>query len=98
MIIFIVVASPRIIHQDGYSQEECNQLRAVVYSNTTQSLMIIIRAMERLDIDFADAARAVSAEQSESTITVHPRARSAVVIRAHKGSRIFLCGNVCSVT
>lgn len=50
----------RIIHQSGYSEEECHQLRAVVYSNTTQSLMIIVRAMERLEIEFADAARAVS--------------------------------------
>lgn len=53
----------RIIHQDGYSEEECHQLRAVVYSNTTQSLMIIIRAMERLEIDFGDPVRAVSANQ-----------------------------------
>lgn len=59
--IAAAVFSFRIIHQDGYSEEECHQLRAVVYSNTTQSLMIIIRAMERLEIDFADAARAVSA-------------------------------------
>lgn len=53
----------RIIHQSGYTEEECHQLRAVVYSNTTHSLMIIVRAMERLEIEFADAARAVSANQ-----------------------------------
>lgn len=50
----------RIIHEDGYSEEECKQYKVVVYSNAIQSIMAIIRAMGRLKIDFADAARAVS--------------------------------------
>lgn len=50
----------RIIHEDGYSEEECKQYRAVVYSNTIQSIIAVIRAMGRLKIDFGDAARAVS--------------------------------------
>lgn len=52
--------SVRIIHEDGYSEEECKQYKVVVYSNTIQSIMAIIRAMGRLKIDFGDAARAVS--------------------------------------
>ena len=50
----------RIIHEAGYSEEECKQYKAVVYSNTIQSIIAIIRAMGRLKIDFADSARAVS--------------------------------------
>lgn len=50
----------RIIHEDGYSEEECKQYKLVVYSNTIQSIMAIIRAMGRLKIEFGDAARAVS--------------------------------------
>lgn len=50
----------RIIHEAGYSEEECKQYKAVVYSNTIQSIIAIIRAMGRLKIDFGDAARAVS--------------------------------------
>lgn len=50
----------RIIHEAGYSEEECKQYKAVVYSNTIQSIIAIIRAMGRLQIDFGDAARAVS--------------------------------------
>lgn len=50
----------RIIHEAGYSEEECKQYKVVVYSNTIQSIMAIIRAMGRLKIDFGDAARAVS--------------------------------------
>ena len=53
--IFIV----RIIHEDGYSEEECKQYKVVVYSNIIQSIIAIIRAMGQLKIDFGDAARAV---------------------------------------
>lgn len=49
----------RIIHEAGYSEEECKQYKAVVYSNTIQSIIAIIRAMGRLKIDFGDSARAV---------------------------------------
>lgn len=50
----------KIIHETGYSQEECEQYRPVVYSNTIQSLMAIIRAMGQLRIDFADINKTVS--------------------------------------
>lgn len=50
----------KIIHETGYSIEECEQYRPVVYSNTIQSLMAIIRAMGQLRIAFADPSRAVN--------------------------------------
>lgn len=50
----------RIIHEDGYSEDECKQYKVVVYSNTIQSIIAIIRAMGRLKIDFGESARAVS--------------------------------------
>uniref|UniRef100_A0A3Q1GMZ0 G protein subunit alpha i1 n=1 Tax=Acanthochromis polyacanthus TaxID=80966 RepID=A0A3Q1GMZ0_9TELE len=53
-----IVKQMKIIHEAGYSEEECKQYKAVVYSNTIQSIIAIIRAMGRLKIDFADAARA----------------------------------------
>lgn len=49
----------RIIHEDGYTDEECKQYKVVVYSNTIQSIIAIIRAMGRLKVDFGDPARAV---------------------------------------
>lgn len=58
----------RIIHEAGYSEEECKQYKAVVYSNTIQSIIAIIRAMGRLKIDFGDAARAVSDAETERII------------------------------
>lgn len=53
----------KIIHETGYSQEECEQYRPVVYSNTIQSLMAIIRAMGQLRIDFADINKTVRIAQ-----------------------------------
>lgn len=36
----------------------------MVYSNTIQSIIAIIRAMGRLKVDFGDAARAVSPQRA----------------------------------
>ncbi|KAI3357375.1 hypothetical protein L3Q82_015808 [Scortum barcoo] len=58
-----IVKQMKIIHEDGYSEEECKQYKVVVYSNTIQSIMAIVRAMGRLKIDFEDAARTDDARQ-----------------------------------
>ncbi|XP_034967292.1 guanine nucleotide-binding protein G(i) subunit alpha-2-like [Zootoca vivipara] len=58
-----IVKQMKIIHEDGYSEEECQQYKAVVYSNTIQSIMAIIKAMGNLQIDFGDPARADDARQ-----------------------------------
>lgn len=58
-----IVKQMKIIHETGYSPEECEQYRPVVYSNTIQSLMAIIRAMGQLKIDFVDMTRADDARQ-----------------------------------
>lgn len=42
----------KIIHETGYSREECEEYKPVVYSNTIQSLMTIIKAMDQLGINF----------------------------------------------
>ncbi|XP_017779715.1 PREDICTED: guanine nucleotide-binding protein G(i) subunit alpha [Nicrophorus vespilloides] len=58
-----IVKQMKIIHETGYSNEECEQYRPVVYSNTIQSLMAIIQAMGQLKIDFADSNRTNMARQ-----------------------------------
>ena len=60
MLLCVLVKQMKIIHDIGYSGEECLQYQPVVYSNTIQSLMAIIRAMGQLRIDFRDPSRAVS--------------------------------------
>ncbi|XP_013786823.1 guanine nucleotide-binding protein G(i) subunit alpha isoform X1 [Limulus polyphemus] len=58
-----IVKQMKIIHEAGYSKDECLQYRPVVHSNTIQSLMAIIRAMGQLKIDFGDPVRVDDARQ-----------------------------------
>ncbi|CDQ60328.1 unnamed protein product [Oncorhynchus mykiss] len=58
-----IVKQMKIIHEDGYSEDECKQYIAVVYSNTIQSIMAIIKAMGNLKIDYTEAAREDDARQ-----------------------------------
>jgi guanine nucleotide-binding protein G(i) subunit alpha len=72
-----IVKQMKIIHEKGFSQDECYLYRPVVFSNTIQSMIAIIRAMGQLKVDFGhpdraeDArmlfARAGSAEDGELT-------------------------------
>ena len=52
-----IVKQMRIIHGNGYSREECLQYRAIVYSNTLESLFSILFAMNELENDFAHNGR-----------------------------------------
>lgn len=49
----------RIIHEGGFSKEDNQQYKPVVFSNTVQSLVAIIRAMNMLSIEYADPERLV---------------------------------------
>ncbi|CAL8078853.1 unnamed protein product [Calicophoron daubneyi] len=48
----------KIIHESGYTRDECLQHKPVIYSNTIQSMIAIIRAMGQLYIDFECQERA----------------------------------------
>ena len=50
----------RIIHEKGYSTEECLTYKPVVYSNVVQSMMAIVRALAQLKIEFGHPDRAAS--------------------------------------
>ncbi|XP_009957491.1 PREDICTED: guanine nucleotide-binding protein G(t) subunit alpha-1 [Leptosomus discolor] len=52
-----IVKQMKIIHQDGYSLEECLEFIAIIYSNTLQSMLAIVRAMTTLNIQYGDSAR-----------------------------------------
>ncbi|XP_045165802.1 guanine nucleotide-binding protein G(i) subunit alpha [Mercenaria mercenaria] len=58
-----IVKQMKIIHEKGYSQEECLQYKPVVYSNTIQSMIAIIRAMGQLKIDFGHPDRVDDSRQ-----------------------------------
>lgn len=47
-----IVKQMKIIHEGGFTSEDNKQFKPVVYSNTIQSLVAIIRAMGTLNIPF----------------------------------------------
>lgn len=53
----------RIIHDQGYTKEECIHYRSVVHQNTIQSLIAILKAMTYLKIDFMNPARVEDARK-----------------------------------
>ncbi|XP_033121395.1 guanine nucleotide-binding protein G(i) subunit alpha [Antedon mediterranea] len=58
-----IVKQMKIIHEEGYTEDDCLQYKPVVYSNTIQSMIAIIRAMGSLKIDFGHPDRADDARQ-----------------------------------
>ena len=67
----------RIIHEQGYTQEECISYKPVIYSNAIQSLMAIIKAMQQLSIDFGDTERSVTVNSLIIIIII------IIIIRSH---------------
>ena len=47
----------RIIHDSGFTTEDFKQYKPVVYSNTIQSMVAILRAMPNLGIAFGNNER-----------------------------------------
>lgn len=58
-----IVKQMKIIHEHGYTQEECAQYKQVVYSNTIQSMIAIIRALGTLKVEFGHMDRADDARE-----------------------------------
>jgi guanine nucleotide-binding protein G(i) subunit alpha len=53
----------QIIHNDGYSESHRIAYRPIVHSNTIQSMIAILQAMEKLEIKFADPDRSDDQKQ-----------------------------------
>lgn len=59
LICGILFSHNRIIHQDGYSLEESMEFVTIIYSNTLQSIMAIVKGMTQLNIGYGDTAQQV---------------------------------------
>ena len=59
-----IVKQMKIIHESGFTPEDFKQYRPVVFSNTIQSLVAILRAMPNLGVAFADEEREVREKQN----------------------------------
>ncbi|KAI6225710.1 Guanine nucleotide-binding proteinG(O) subunit alpha [Aphelenchoides besseyi] len=52
-----IVKQMKIIHESGFTAEDYKQYKPVVYSNTVQSLVAILRAMGNLSVPFGQTER-----------------------------------------
>ena len=57
-----IVKQMRIIHENGYSKDECLRYRRVILSNLVQSMITILDAMEKLKIFFSSPGRVKDAK------------------------------------
>ncbi len=48
-----------IFNENGYTTEECLRFKPVIFSNTIQSMLAILYAMDRLQISFENMNRKV---------------------------------------
>ena len=45
----------KLIHEGGYSRDERESFKEIIFSNTVQSMRVILEAMESLELPLADA-------------------------------------------
>ncbi|XP_016421038.1 guanine nucleotide-binding protein G(t) subunit alpha-1 [Sinocyclocheilus rhinocerous] len=91
-----IVKQMKIIHKDGYSLEECLEFIVIIYSNTMQSILAIVRAMSTLNLSYGDAAAQDDARKlmhladtiEEGTM---PKELSDIILRLWKDSGIQAC-------
>jgi guanine nucleotide-binding protein G(o) subunit alpha len=57
-----IVKQMKIIHESGFTAEDYKQYKPVVYSNTIQSLVAILRAMSNLSVPFGSPEREADAK------------------------------------
>ena len=57
-----IVKQMKIIHENGYTKDDCLRYRRVILSNLVQSMITILDAMEKLKIFFANPSRVKDAK------------------------------------
>ena len=40
----------KLIHEGGYTRDECESFKEIIFSNTVQSMRVILEAMESLEL------------------------------------------------
>jgi len=56
-----ILKQMRLIHQGSYSEEERESYKEIIYSNTVQSMHVILDAMEMMGITLSDAQNGIRA-------------------------------------
>jgi len=78
------VKQMKIIHERGYSQEECQTFKPVVYNNVIQSMAAILKAMTTLKVKFGDPAREEDKKYFETTTKSAPEEMTGEVAECMK--------------
>ncbi|TMS18915.1 Guanine nucleotide-binding protein G(t) subunit alpha [Larimichthys crocea] len=91
-----IVKQMKIIHQDGYSLEESLEFIVIIYSNTLQSMMAIVKAMNTLNIGYGH-----SDQQDDARKLMHladtieegtmPKEMAEIIMRLWKDTGIQAC-------
>ncbi|KAI4826738.1 guanine nucleotide-binding protein G(t) subunit alpha-1 [Gymnodraco acuticeps] len=91
-----IVKQMKIIHKDGYSLEECMEFIVIIYSNTLQSMMAIVKAMGTFNISYGH-----SDQQDDARKLMHladtieegsmPKELADIIIRLWNDSGIQVC-------
>ncbi|XP_067913495.1 guanine nucleotide-binding protein G(t) subunit alpha-2 isoform X1 [Heterodontus francisci] len=58
-----IVKQMKIIHQDGYTKEECLAFISIINGNILQSILAIVRAMSTIGIDYGNSANVEAGRQ-----------------------------------
>ncbi len=64
-----VATNFRILHDNGFTEEEIIQQRAVVHNNTVTSMYGMLIAMDKLDIPLENLEREVNSQSVDCIIT-----------------------------
>lgn len=51
-----VLKQMKLIHDGGYTKEERDEFKEIIYSNTVQSMRVILEAMEAMQVSLEDEA------------------------------------------
>lgn len=51
-----VLKQMKLIHDSGYTKEERDEFKEIIYSNTVQSMRVILEAMEAMQVSLEDEA------------------------------------------
>ncbi|VBB30750.1 unnamed protein product [Acanthocheilonema viteae] len=54
-----ILKQMRLLHTNGFTDDEINQQKTVIYNNIVQGMASILRGMKKLDIPFENSERDV---------------------------------------
>lgn len=79
-----ILKQMKLVYDNGYSREERESFKEIIYSNTVQSMRVILEAMESLELPLDDAR----AEFHVQTIFMQPQQIEGDVLAPEVGTAV----------